>query len=162
MARLRPLLIALSLLAPALGGCADPTRTMTPEQLQQEAVRSYPNADKEEVMKASEGALATLGYEVTVVDSDSGAIKTAPKVAVVEGIALQTGDVTSVTTSQNAIGWVLTVTPGEDATTVLAMPRGYANGAPVPDDTRWDTAYMRNLLGALFEEIDSNLPKEGD
>lgn len=151
------IVLVVALFAAMVAGCVRPP-LMSQAEVRAYGRRAYAGVDKPKVVAATKLALETLGYRVTVADPATGRIKTAPKVAVVVGTATTVGGTTSVSTSQNAIAWIVDVEAAERGARVIAVPRAYANGNPIAEHEPWDRDYAVRAFQALFDEIESNLP----
>jgi hypothetical protein len=142
--------LALAFSIPTVTACTPPP-TLTPAQVQALGKREFPGHDRAAVVKASDTALRTLGYEVVVADPKTGQVKTAPKPLVVTAA----GSATTAIAVSNDLAWSLEITSVANGASMQATPRASSGGQSY--DGPMDQAYMEKAFADLFKEIESNL-----
>jgi hypothetical protein len=127
---------------------------MTPAELDRYGTRTYAGTTRDQMMRATVGALKSLGYDVVSVDEAAGRVKTAPKLVVVNAAATSRYTAQGV---ESTMAWTVDVTNGGSGVVVHASPRGYTAGQAV-EATNLNADYMERAFTTLFDEIQSEVP----
>ena len=131
--------------------------TLTPTQLSERGTRRYANTSSEKALKACADSLSTLGYKVTVVQPESGIIKTAPHSIMTSA----TGGAGYANVTDDGLAWAVAVEQSGNDVVVHATPRGFRNGSEVHEDGMWVAEVMDAKFKDLWNEIDQNLGTVG-
>jgi hypothetical protein len=140
---------ALATLAPA---CVS-YHPLTPAELSLRGTHRYPGVARERATDACAVALATLGYQVTLKEPESGVIKTAPKVIMVSA----TGGPGYANATEDGLAWSVDVEQAGSDSVVHATPRGFRNGTEMHEENMWVAEAIDGKFDDLWHEVDGVL-----
>jgi hypothetical protein len=141
---------ALALAVPA---CAPVYSALSPTQLAERGTHRYPGVTREKAVDACAMALSTLNYRVTVKQSETGLVKSAPAAIMTSA----TGGRNYATVSEDGLAWSIVVETAGNDVIVRATPRGFRNGSEVHDEGMWVAEVMDAKFRDLWREVDENL-----
>jgi hypothetical protein len=138
--------------------CGGPSyKVMSPADIQQMGTKQYPQTP-EVVFKATAQALETLGYKVTVASPEKGKLKTAPKTIMSTAVASGNRYSAVASSTEDGLGWDITIAANGNGTAVVAAPKAYSNGVDLSDQPSAITQEaVEPHFRTLFRELDSNL-----
>lgn len=149
-------LVAAATLAVSAQACGFfPTyHPLTTAQLAELGTHRYPGVTRDKATEACATALATLGYNVTVKQPDTGLIKTAPKTISVSSSGSAYGHSMSASVTEDGLAWSVSVEQSGDDAVVHAMPRGFRNGSEMHEENMWVAETIDGKFKDLWTEVD--------
>jgi hypothetical protein len=122
-------------------------RMLTASELAQRGTRVY-STDATTAMRAATVALQSLGFEITISDSASGTIKTAPRdiMMAASGGALY----------RDELAWTLTISSHASGIQVVATPQVYTNGTKL-ELTQVPADAIEPKFTTLWNELDADM-----
>jgi hypothetical protein len=137
-----------------LTSCAN-LRRATRHDLDTVGTRDY-RADRSKLVSALEGALKTIGYEITVEDLATGLIKTSKRLDRVE----VSGSARAATATQLSNALTIRLEDRGDIQHVVVTPRGYLSTKEYPLE-ELNVGYAKDIWAQVFREVDDNLGTPG-
>ncbi len=143
-------------IASLLTGCALFFTPLTKEELSQRGKRHFSKVGSERLTRVTTVALQSLGYHVTVTDSSTGLIRTAPHSMIVSA----TGSSGGANVTEDGLAWVVRIGEDSSGNFVQATPRGFRNGSEMRAEGIWIASIIDPKFEDLWREIEETLHDE--
>lgn len=146
----------VTLLFLVTSGCAHYTPYTAP-QLAAKGTHPARGQSVASTVEAAAVSLTTLGYRITVKDTERGIVKTSARPIMTSATTSGGQYSASSEVVEDGLAWALLVEADGSGAVVHATPRGFRNGSELHDEGMWVAEVMDAKFNDLWAELDSTL-----
>jgi hypothetical protein len=122
----------------------------TPQQLEHLGTHRLAGKSIAQAVEITAVALETLGYRVTVKNTEQGIVKTAPRTTMTSA----SGGSNYANVTEDGLAWVIAISGSSSSAVLHATPRGFRNGSEMRGEGIWVAEVMDQKFADLWNEVD--------